>query len=231
MGSKPLKSELWAILLVAVVVAAGVIALLYTNSGNQGNSTVTAPQFPGYHAIATDSNSTIGIDLSLAINSTAIRPEQGQDLQTVVQVLNTFSKVNNVSVANDFPVRPLQAKCLPGDYTPIVIQMYSGNYDRSNISGASPLPYILTCPAVFPGSIVAEYYYLFQPVSADATLYGRDQAGNLSNTGQMSLRLVDQISVRQFSSSFPNGDFPSGAYTLMVEDWWGQMVILHFQVV
>ena len=34
-------------MLVAVVVVAGVIALLYTNGGNQGNSTVTAPQFPG----------------------------------------------------------------------------------------------------------------------------------------------------------------------------------------
>lgn len=226
-----MKSELWAIMLVAVVVVAGVIALLYMSSGNQGNSTVTAPQFPGYHAIATDSNSTIGIDLSLALNSTVIRPDQGQDLQAVVQVLNTFSKVNNVSVANDFPVRPLQAKCLPGDYTPIVIQMYQGKYDSGNISGASPLPYILSCPPVFSGSIVAEYYYLFQPDSPNATLYGRDQAGNLSNSGQMSLRLVDQISIHQFSSSFQNGDFPAGTYTLMVEDWWGQMVILYFQVV
>ena len=201
------------------------------NRGNPGNSTVTAPQFPGYHAIATDSNSTIGIDLSLALNSTTISPGPGQDLQTVVQVLNTLPGVNNVSVANDFPVRPLQAKCLPGDYTPIVIQMYSGKYDRGNISEASPLPYILACPRVFPSSIVAEYHYLFRPSSANATLYGRNQAGNLSNTGQMSLRLVDQISIHQYSSSFPNGTFPAGTYTLMVEDWGGQMVILYIQVV
>jgi len=226
-----LKSELWAILLVVVVVVGAGVALLYTNSGNPGNSTVTAPQFPGYNAIATDSNSTIGIDLSLALNSTVISPGQGQDLQTVVQVLNTLPRVNNVSVADDFPVRPLHAKCLPGDYTPVVIQMYSGRYDRGSISGASPLPYILTCPAVFPSSIVTEYYYLFQPNSPNATLYGRDYVGNVSNTGQMSLRLIDQISIHQFSSSFPNGNFPTGTYTLMVEDWWGQMVILYFQVV
>jgi hypothetical protein len=226
-----LKSGLWAILLVAVVVVAGGVALYYANSGRPGSSTVTAPQFPGYHAIATDSNSTIGIDLSLALNSTTIMPGQGQDLQTVVEVLNTLPRVSNVSVANDFPVRPLQPKCLPGDYTPIVIQMYEGNYARSNISSASPLPYILSCPAVFPGSIVAEYYYLFQPDSANATLYGRNHAGNLSSTGQMSLRIVDQISIHQFSSGFPNGTFPAGTYTLMVEDWWGQVVILHFQVV
>ena len=226
-----MKSALWAILSVAVVVVAGGVALLYSNSGNPGSTTVTAPQFPGYPAVATDSDSAIGVDLSLALNSTVISPGHGQDLQTVVEVLNTLPRVNNVSVANDFPVRPLQAKCLPGDYTPIVIQMYSGRYDSGNITDASPLPYILSCPAVSSGSMVAEYYYLFQPDSANATLYGRDYVGNLSNTGQMSLRLVDQISIHQFSSGFPNGAFPAGTYTLMVEDWWGQMVILHFQVV
>lgn len=215
--------------MVAIIAIAAGVALYYMNSGNPGSSTVTAPQFPGYHAAATDSNTTIGIGLSLALNSTMISP--GEDLQSVVQVLNTLPRVNNVSAAGDFPVRPLHAKCLPGDYTPVVIQMYSGNYDRSNISEATPLPYVLTCPAVFPGSITAEYYYLFQPDSANATLYGRDYAGNLSNTGQMSLRLVDQISIHQFSSGFPDGTFPAGPYTLMVEDWWGQMVILNFQVV
>jgi hypothetical protein len=225
-----LKLELWAILLVAVVVAAGGVALFYTNSGSAFKSATTAPQFPGYSAIATDTNTTIGIDLSLALNSTTIMPGQGQDLQTVVEVLNTLPRVNNVSVANDFPVGPT-GKWLPGDYIPTIIQMYSGDYVRGNISAATPLPYILLCPAVFPSSIVVEYYYLFQPDSSNATLYGRDSAGNLSNTGQMSLREVNQISIHQFSSGFPNGTFPAGTYTLMVEDWWGQMVILHFHVV
>jgi len=218
-------------LLVAVVVVAGGLDLIYTTSGNPGNSTFTAPQFPGYPASATESDNVIGIDLSLALNSTAISPGQGQDLQTVVQVLNILPRVNNVSVGTDFLVKPLQSKCLPGDYTPIVIQLYSGRYSSDNISEASPLPYILTCPSVSASSMVAEYYYLFQPDSPNATLYGRDYAGNLSNTGQMSLRLVDQVSIYQFSSSFSNGNFPAGTYTLMVEDWWGQMVILYFQVV
>ena len=225
------KSELWAVLLVVMVAVGGGTVLLYTRSGNQGSTTVTGPQFPGYPATATDTDSAIGIDLSLALNSTTIAPAEGQDLQTVVQVLNTLPRVNNVSVGSDFPVEPLQPKCLPGDYTPIVVQMYQGTYGKDNISEATPLPYVLTCPATFAGSIVDEYYYLFQPNSANATLYGRDYAGNLTNTGEMSLRLVDQISIHQFSFSFPNGTFPAGRYTLMVEDWWGQIVFLYFQVV
>jgi hypothetical protein len=218
------------LVIIIVLLMTGAFALLFLNSGRQGNSTVTAPTFPGYPAVATDSNATIGIDLSLALNSTRIVPGQGQDLQTVVEVLNALSRVNNVSVANDFPIKPLLHKCLPGDYTPVVIQMYAGNYGRNNISSASPLQYILTCPPVSSISITEENYYLFQPNSAYATLYGRNQASNLTNTGPISLYLVSQISIYQFSSSFPNGTFPTGKYTLMVEDFWGQIVILPFTI-
>ncbi len=191
-------------------------------------SSTTTDTRTGMSTSITYSNSTIGINLSVVINSTAINRSQGQDLQTVVEVLNIFPRINNVSVADDFPVRPLQSKCLPGDYTPIVVQVYQGIYDKGNISSAPPLSYYRSCPEISPNSIVSEYYYLFQPNSANATLYGRTEAGNFSNTGPMSLQLVNQVSIHQFSSPLPNGAFPAGIYTLMVEDWWGQIVILHF---
>jgi hypothetical protein len=214
-------------LTIALVVLAGGATLFYLKVGNVGStSTITAPTFPGYHAIAVDSNSKVGIDLSLALNSTTIGP--GQDLQSVVEVSNELGRVNNVSVSNDFPVTPLHPKCIPGDYTPFVIQMYAGNYGRDNITQATPLPYFLSCPAIADDSIMTEYYYLFQPDSANATLFGRTFAGNPGNTGIMSLRFVNQISIHQYSSSSPNGVLPDGVYTLMLEDWWGQMVILHF---
>ena len=225
----PVRHRTAAVLFVAVILVAGVTAITFLTGGKSGNSTVTAPPFPGYHAIATDSNNTIEIDLSLALNSTTIK--QGQDIQDVVEVLNTMSRVSNISVGNDFPIKPLNAKCLPGDYTPIVVQMYLGYYDRTNISSAPPLTYFLSCPAVASNSLTTEYYYLFEPNSANATLYGRTYSGNLGNSGPMSLREVNQVSIHQFSFSFPNGAFPNGVYTLIVEDWWGQMVTLHFSIV
>lgn len=224
-----MKKDVLTVLLVAVILVIGAAVITFLTGGRPNNSTVTAPTFPGYQAIATDSNSTIGIDLSLALNSTTIR--QGQDIQDVVQVLNTLPRVNNISVGSDFLVKPLDAKCLPGDYTPIVAQMYSGSYDRASISSASPLTYILSCPSVGNNSLTKEYYYLFEPNSANATLYGRTYAGDLGNSGAMSLRLVNQISIHEFSFSFPKGTFPNGLYTLMVEDWWGQIVILQFSIV
>jgi len=216
-------------LMIAVIALGVAAAIVLLAGGSQGNSTVTAPIFPGYPASATDSNFTTGIDLTLALNGTTVK--QGQDIQDVVQVLNTLPRVNNVTVGDDFPVKPLNPKCLPGDYTPIVAQMYSGSYGSANISNATPLSYVLTCPAVGNNSLTSEYYYLFEPNSANATLYGRTYAGNPGNSGPMSLLLVNQISIHQFSISFPNGTFPDGVYTLMVEDWWGQMVILHFSIV
>lgn len=217
-----------AVMVIAILVAGGAALALLTSS-KPVNSTVTAPTFPGYNAIATESNSTIGIDLSLALNSTSIK--QGQDIHDVVQVLNTFPHVNNISVGNHFPVGPHELKCLPGDYTPIVVQMYLGNYVRANISSATPLAYTLSCPPVADNSLTSEYYYLFEPNSPNATLYGRTYSGNFANTGTISLRETNQISIYQFSSSFQNAGFPLGVYTLMVEDWWGQMVILHFTIV
>lgn len=223
-----MRNVLWAVFLVAVILIAGTMVIYFRTSINSNNSTVTAPIFPGYSAIATDSNSSIGIDLSLALNSTTIK--QGQDIQTIVQVLNTLPRVNKVTVGNHFPIRPLNPKCLPGDYTPIVVQMYSGIYNRGNISRAQPLPYFLTCPSVSSNSLIAEYYYIIQPNSANATLYGHTYSGYAGNTGPMSLRIVNQISIHQFSSSFPNSNVPDGVYTLVVEDWWGQMVILQFSI-
>ena len=225
-----MRRGVWAFLIVAVVALAGGATLVYLNGGNGGNdSTITAPTFPGYPAVATDSNSAIGISLSLALNSTTVNLAQGQDLQTVVQVLNTLQHVDSVSVGNDFPISPVQSKCLPGDYTPFVVQMYYGDYGRNNISSAVPMSYSLSCPAASNDSLTAEYYYLFQPNSYNATLYGRTQAGSPGNTGPMRLHFVNQISIRQFF--LPSGTYPKGVYTLMVEDWWGQMVILPFSIV
>jgi hypothetical protein len=216
------------VIIIAIIAVAAAAVTVFLRGNSSGGSTITAPAFPGYQAMATDSNGAIGIDLSLALNSTTIR--QDQDLQSVVQVLNTLPKVNNVSVGGDFPVKPLQSKCLPGDYTPFVIQMYPGHYDRSNITNAAPLQYYLTCPAVFSGSITTESYYLFQPNSANATLYGLNPAHDPVNSGPMSLRFVNGVSVYEFSSSYPDNTFPGGVYTLMLEDWWGQMVTLQFWV-
>jgi hypothetical protein len=219
------------IAIILVVAGAGIYLVQNEHSTSSFTTTYPLGTTTAVSTSTADSNSTIGINLSFSINSTITNPSQGQDLQTVVEVLNRFPMVNNVSVADDFPVMPLHSKCLPGDYTPFVVQMYQGMYDTGNISSASPLPYFLSCPARTSSSIVVEYYYLFQPSSANATLYGTTEAGNFSNTGPMSLQLVNQISIHQFSSSFPNGNFPEGVYTLMVEDWWGQIVILQIMIV
>ncbi len=195
-------------------------------------STKIAPVFlPNAQVIGLDSSSGTGIDLIVGLNATIVK--QGQDLPNVIEVVNTQPRENNVSVGTDFPVKPFSGKCIPGDYTPIDVEMYSGYYDRGNISSASPLPYIRTCPAVFSDSLTHYGYYLFQPSSANATLYGLNYAGAPANSGPMSLRLVNDTSLYQFMSSFPQGVhpvLPVGVYTMAVQDFWGEIVILHFSV-
>ncbi len=192
-------------------------------------STTTVQLVPSSEVTASDLNSSLGIDLILALNSTTIK--QGQDLPNIIEVLNTLPRVNNVSVGSDLLVKPFSPKCDPGDSTPIDVEMYSGYHDAANISSASPLPYQRLCPAIFSSSLVSEEYYLFEPGSANSTLYGLTEAGKPVNSGPMSLRLVNDTSLYQFTSSFPRNVFPVGVYTLMVQDFWGQMVILHFSIV
>jgi hypothetical protein len=195
-------------------------------------STETSLSFlPGAQTMAVASSS-MGIDLVVGLNSTTMA--QGQDLPNIIEVVNTLPRINNVSVSNDFAVKPYAPKCDPGDNTPIDVEMYSGYYETGNISSASPLPYQRLCPAPSSTSLADYKYYLFQPSSTNATLYGLTLSGTPSNSGPMSLDLVNQTSVYQFMSSFPEGVhpvLPVGIYTLVVQDFWGQMVILHFAVV
>jgi hypothetical protein len=159
---------------------------------------------------------------------------QGQDIPNIVEVVNTLPRVNNVSVSNDFPLKPSSAKCDPGDDTPLDVEMYSGYYDMRNISSASPIPYQSLCPALSSTSLADYKYYLFQASSTNATLYGLTRSGTPSNSGPISLTLVNQTSVYQFTSSFPDCGvhpcLPVGVYTLAVQDFWGQVVILYFSV-
>jgi len=192
-------------------------------------STVDGLFIPGVAIANIDSSGNTSLDLVLALNATTIK--QGQDIPNLVEVVNTLPRENNVTVENNFAVRPYFGKCDPGDSTPIDVEMYSGYYDKSNITGASPLPYLRSCPAMFPNSLVTEEYYLFQPNSTNSTLYALTETGTPANSGPMSLRFVNGTSVYQFTSSFQGNVLPIGVYTLMVQDFWGQMVILHFSVV
>jgi hypothetical protein len=203
-----------------------------TSTTTSTSTEISLSFLSGAQTMAVDANSSIGIDLVVGLNSTTI--VQGQDIPNVVEVVNTLPRVNNVSVSHDFPVGLYSPKCDPGDDTPLDVEMYSGYYDMGNISTASPLPYERLCPAPASASLGDYKYYLFQPSSTNATLYGLTLSGAPSNSGPMSLNLVNQTSLYQFMSSFPEGVhpvIPVGVYTLVVQDFWGQIVILHFSVV
>jgi hypothetical protein len=199
-------------------------------STTTSTSTETSLSFlSGAQTMAVDSNSSIGIDLVVGLNSTTIK--QGQDLANVIEIVNTLPRENNVSVGNDFPVGLYAPKCDPGDFTPLDEEMYSGYYDLANISSASPLHYFRTCPAGSPNSLLNYEYYLFEPSGAYATLYGTTMAGAPVNSGNMLLRFVNQTSVYQYLLSFNQNVLPVGVYTLAVQDFWGQIVIVHFSVI
>src|SRR5437588_185049 len=220
----------------AILVAASFGAGYLTGNGAKHIETITSTMttittststetaalpLPHAQVIGMDSSGSTGLDLIVGLNATTLK--QGQDLANFVEVVNTLPRVNNISVGNDFPVKPFSPKCDPGDSTPIDVEMYSGHYDKANVSSASPLPYTRLCPTAFSSSLTHYGYYLFEPSSANATLYGQTSSGAPANSGPMSLRLVNETSVYQYMSSLPyavHPVLPIGVYTIAVQDFW-----------
>jgi hypothetical protein len=118
----------------------------------------------------------------------------------------------------------------------MAVNVYGGNYELSNVSGARPLllayfQYLQFCGIYLP----PPNYLLFQSLSDNATLYGclsNNTIGILFSTTEHS-----DFSVNGFFPTYENNTvgqfvvFPAGIYTIFGGDEWGDAVILHVTVV
>jgi hypothetical protein len=137
---------------------------------------------------------------------------------------NILNRVNNVTTANDWPY-PNTGSLPCGDYDqfPIEYAVLQGYYDASNYTSASALTLYdpgvtYLCPTV-SASIP---YFLFSPLSDDASF-------SFSSGQNNSYLLSADYSVTGYwTGSGIFHQFPPGVYTALVEDEWGNVVLLHF---
>jgi hypothetical protein len=184
------------------------------------STTATVP--PPNQTEAATVNSSLGLRLGLQISTNATGT-----LLVSANETNLLSRVNNVTTANDWPYP--NAGTLPcGDFNqfPIQYAVLQGYYDPSNYTSASALTLYDTggfydCPTM----IAPIPYVLFAPLS--------DNASFLFSSGQEGSYLV---SANYSSTGYWTGSqstaafhpFPRGIYTIIVEDEWGDVVLLHF---
>ncbi len=191
-----------------------------------------------------------GLQLSASINATQIA--LGQSLQVNVSIFNTLPEVNSVPTSNDWlfqgvPVA-LWPPCFfayPGSTIAVAEGVVlKGDYTMANISSAANVSFGFMCMesvdvdhAVFqPDSSLANLTGVYDVSATNGTLGPYHLSANFTTRGYWDLlnnsRLLNPpIIGDQIPPNPPIATpFVPGAYTVGIEDEWGQTVILHFVV-
>lgn len=164
--------------------------------------------------------------MSLSISNGTV--PQGDGVSLHISLNNTLATQNDLpppNGQNSFlqPSWNLQ----PCSIWPIGVQIFQGNYSPGNLSQGSPLglfvPSGYNCPA-YPISEIS-----FAPMSGNIT----SPVGWWAN---QSFDMIEYWGYWTGSEVPPPGNaafhsFTAGTWTIEGEDWWGQVALLHLQVV
>jgi hypothetical protein len=216
------------ILLVAALVA--VLAYRNSDSGitNTTGTSSSASSF-GDMLSTSDYNSSLGLRLTLSLSNETIPQDDGVSLH--ISLNNTLATQNDLPPPNDLnSFLPASWNLQPCSIWPIGVQVFQGNYVPGNLSQANPLNVLNPsggvgqgCPA-YPRSEIS-----FAPMSGNIT----------SPVGWAANQSSDRIEYWGYwtgseNPPFDNAAFNSfklGTWTIEGEDWWGQVALVHLQVV
>ncbi len=243
---------------IAVAIGAGVYYLQpqLTGSSTTSVATTTCSSYSGIGECGQATNQKTGLQLQLSINSTEFA--SGSPMLIIIGEYNTLSTINNVTIANNYPIPNLE---LPNILDPFGIAIFKGNYAMSNVSKGSAITPLfqmylpgMCCPAIaLPQNYIfqPESYYATYPPQSSVTSTETFVTTSVTNTityiftttftgTTYSLRpITDSVSlsgsISNFTSSSPFAfsveNFSAGNYTLVGGDEWGELVFLHFEIV
>jgi len=209
---------------IVVIIAASGLYL----SGLPFQKTTSTAVFSNYPLSAETSDSTIGLQLRVILNSSKLMT--GEGIRVSITEMNILNSTNNVTASNSWPLNGLAlGPCGTVNY-PIGIGIFQGYFTGSNISSAGkPLsiynPGEYMCPMILTNT----GSYEFQPMSDSAQVSGSCTSGSC-----FQLDITSRIDAGGYWNLGLGGrtfeNFPPGTYTVIGGDEWGQLVILHFVV-
>ncbi|HKW03948.1 MAG TPA: hypothetical protein VJN71_01495 [Nitrososphaerales archaeon] len=192
-------------------------------------------------------NSTLGLDLSLSLSSTII--PSGSSIEISTSIFNTLSTQNNLSESNYWAVPYLSSGSCDtlgnSSLTPEGIDVFSGNYAINNISIANSVLFWAQISCISPGVLVGNNYDFLINIASYSFL-PRNDSGYYAAfyelpTGMVVKGIFPTVvntgNITIWANVKPGIDYntlwPSqpGTYTVAAGDEWGQLVLLHFQVV
>lgn len=185
------------------------------------------------NATAHTTNSALGLEFVLTLNSTMIR--SGEAINVSMAVSNVLPKVNNVSTEKDWALPALLRwwPCTGISPAPMYFAMFQGYYTMANVSSATPLPFFPPGSAASCPASRSPNYFLFEPSGDEVIGFG----GHFSMTTSESEN--GYYSTTEVASYEPNAtqgtvpaflSFSPGVYTIAAGDEWGDVVTLHLVV-
>jgi hypothetical protein len=171
----------------------------------------------GFATTSIDYNSTLGIELTMSIGEITII--QGAGIPMYLALENTLARQNNLSLPAGTNNPPRLEPCIP---LPLGVEIFRGNYDTGNLSRGQALGLLwgpntpVSCPAF-------GHTFSMPPMSSEVTFPANATFAATASMTYWGYWTYDKGNV--FRS------FSPGIYTIEGEDWWGQVTLLHFQVV
>jgi hypothetical protein len=231
------RARLAASVVLLVVIGASLIAAAYLRIGQSGPSTTstssTSSASSGVETtssvrLSTSSASAQGtppglkLNLQISVNTTGA-------LSIFENETNLLDRVNNVTTADNWPFPDTGSEpCGNFNQSPIEYAVLQGHYDASNYTSASALTVYDPANVYFCPTMTAPIpYLLFAPLG--------DNASRFYSSGQEGSFLVSaSYSVTGYWTGSGNTaafhQFPSGIYSVLAEDEWGNVVFLTFTV-
>jgi hypothetical protein len=212
--------------IIAIFVVA-VAALVSAEVNHAYPSTVETNQVTSQQTSSLNPSSELGLNLTLNIEPTLV--QQGDYVSISASVTNILGTTNVLSA----PPTWLGGGggCLVNSYS-----VYQGNYDASNLTNAIELDLSPAVQTGIPQYPAVPETYAFAPRSDLMTLVYPSSAPAYLQNSNASATCIGQISGYWISTPPPPTNrtfvlFPTGIYTIVADDAWGQQAIMSFQVV
>ena len=208
--------------IVAIVIASSLYLAYYSpNSTGHTSSAI----YKTLQLSAENTNATMGLELRLVLNSSLLLP--GGGVAVYVTVSNILNSTNNVKSSNSWPRSDLAlGPCGTANY-PMGVGIFMGYYSQDNISSAGK-PLSIYNPGEYMCPLISSniYSYEFKPRGDSAQVLG-----SCSTRSCFEINTTSEVEAGGFwNSNRVYASFPSGTYTVIAGDEWGQLVILHFVV-
>lgn len=201
-----------AVAVIAVILIGGGLGVGYL-AEKQGQQTTTSTSVLS----KSEYDSSLGIELTMSIGKGTI--SEGDGIPMHLSLENTLDKQNNLSLPGGMKNPPELDPC---STLPFGVVIFQGNYNVGNVSKGKSLGLLwgpntpVNCPS-------HPYAFTMPPMSNEIVFQRGSALTAAANATYWGYWTYDGGDVfRPFSPGF---------YTIEGEDWWGQVELLHFEVV